>query len=139
LALALVRRYGLDIKEDQVYFPIFRSEAAFNNPDSSGRKFLNALPELDRQLIESLKPYNGGGQGLWALHHLDILRKHRRLLSVELHPISLSLQGTLKEGDFLPLAIEALHVNDETIIGMLRKGVDAKLVRTKFFVRMAEE
>ena len=139
LAMALVRRYGLDIKEDQVYFPIFRSGSSFNDKNSPGRKFIDALPELDRRLIESLKPYKGGNQGLWTLHHLDILRKHRRLLSVELHPISITLPGTLKEGDFEPLAVEAVRVNEETIIGMLRKGVNPTLVRSKFYVRINEE
>jgi hypothetical protein len=86
------------------------------------------LPELDRRLIESLKPYKGGNQGLWALHHFDILRKHRRLLSVGLHPISITLQGTLKEGDFEPLAVEAVHVNEETIIGMLRTDAGRQCV-----------
>lgn len=32
-----------------------------------------------------------------------------------------------------------MHVNEETIIGMLRKGVDAKLVQSKFYVRLDEE
>jgi hypothetical protein len=139
LAMVLVRRHGLDVKEDQVYFPIARSETAFNDRNWAGRKLLNALPPQDRQVIESLKPYKGGSEGLWTLHHLDILRKHRRLLSVELHPISITLKGTLKEGDFEPLAVEAVHVNEETIIGMLRKGVSPTLVRSKFYVRMNEE
>lgn len=139
LAMALVRRHGLNIKEDQVYFPIARSESSFNDRNSAGRKFIDALPEQDRRLIESLKPYKGGNHGLWTLHHLDIVRKHRRLLSVELHPISITLQGTLKEGDFEPLAVEAVHFNEETIIGMLRKGVNPTLVRSKFYVRINEE
>jgi hypothetical protein len=49
------------------------------------------------------------------------------------------LQGTLKEGDFEPLAVEAVHVNEETIIGMLRKGVIPTLVRSNFYVRINEE
>ena len=61
------------------------------------------------------------------------------MLSVELHPISISLLGTLQPGDFEPLAVEAVHVNEETIIGMLRKGIDAKFVQSKFYVRLDEE
>ncbi len=139
LAMVLVRRHGLDIKEEQVYFPIARSEAIFYDKNWPGRKLLDMLPEKDRAIIESLKPYKGGSVSLWTLHHLDIVRKHRRLLSVELRPISISLQGKLQPGDFEPLAVEALRVNEETIIGMLRKGIDAKLVQSKFYVRLDEE
>jgi hypothetical protein len=32
-----------------------------------------------------------------------------------------------------------VHVNEETIIGMLRKGVSPTLVRSKFYVRINEE
>jgi hypothetical protein len=45
----------------------------------------------------------------------------------------------LAPGDFEPLAVEAVHVNEETIIGMLRKGVDANLVRSKFYVGLDEK
>lgn len=139
LMMALVRRHGLNIKEEQVYFPIARSEAVFLDKNWSGRKLLDMLPEKDRAIMESLKPYKDGSKSLWMLHHLDIVRKHRRLLSVELHPISISLQGTLQPGDFEPLAVEAVHVNEETIIGMLRKGINARLVQSKFYVRLDEE
>jgi hypothetical protein len=86
-----------------------------------------------------LKPYQGGSYAIWILHHLDIVRKHRRLLSVVLRPISISIQGTLAPGDFEPLVVEAVHVNDETIIGMLRKGADVNLVRSKFYVGLDEQ
>jgi len=139
LAMALVRRHNLDVREDKVYFPIARSEAHFADRKWFGRKLIDALPTKEREIIESLKPYHGGSPPIWAMHRLDILRKHQRLLSVVLRPISISLQGTLAPGDFEPLAVEAVHVNEETLIGMLRKGVDAKLVRSKFYVGLAEE
>ena len=106
LAMTLVRRHGLQIKEEQIYFPIARDEANFQDKKWSGRKLINMLPDKDRAIIKSLKPYKGGSESLWTLHHLDIVRKHRRLLSVELHPISISLQGTLQPGDFEPLPVE---------------------------------
>lgn len=139
LAMALVRRHNVNIREDKVYFPIARSETRFADTNWSGRKLINALPANERQIIESLKPYQGGSHAIWTLHHLDVVRKHQRLLSVVLRPISISLQGTLTPGDFEPLAVEAVHVNEETIIGMLRKGVDANLVRSKFYVGLNEE
>jgi hypothetical protein len=104
LAMVLVRRHNLDIKEDKVYFPIARSETHFADSNWTGRKFINALPANERAIIESLKPYQGGSHAIWALHHLDIVRKHRRLLSVLLRPISISIHGTLAPGDFEPLA-----------------------------------
>ena len=137
--MTLVRRHNLNIREDKIYFPIAKSETNFADKNWSGRKFLDALPTKEREIIETLKPYQGGSHAIWTMHHLDIVRKHRRLLSVVLRPISISLQGTLAPGDFEPLAVEAVHVNEETIIGMLRKGVDAKLVRSKFYVALDEE
>ena len=139
LAMALVRRNGSAIKEEEVYFPIARSEAAFRSEKGAGQKILGALGSREREIIGALNPYQGGNQDIWTLHYLDIVRKHRRLLSVVLRPISISLEGTLAPGDFEPLAVDAVHVNDEAIIGMLRKGVDAKLVRSKFYVALNEE
>jgi hypothetical protein len=139
LAMALVRRNGSSIKEDEIYFPIARSEESFKSEKWAGRKMLDALGPQERKIIQALDPYRGGNQDIWMLHHLDIVRKHRRLLSVVLRPMSISLQGTLAPGDFEPLAVDAVHVNDETIIGMLRKGVDAKLVRSNFYVALDEK
>ena len=139
LAMALVRRHNLNITEDKVYFPIASSATQFADTKWSERKFIDALPANEPSLIESLKPYQGGSYAIWALHHLDIVRKHRRLLSFVLRPISISIQGTLAPGDFEPLAVDAVHVNDETIIGMLRKGVDANLVRSNFYVGLDEQ
>jgi hypothetical protein len=137
--MALVRRHNLNIEEDKVFFPIANSELRYASPKWTGRKFINALPSNERAIIESLKPYQGGSHAIWALHQLDILRKHRRLLYCFLKPISISMRGTLAPGDFEPLAVEAVHVNDETIIGMLRKGVDVKLVLSKFYVGLDEQ
>jgi hypothetical protein len=139
LAAALVRRHRLPFDEDEVYFPIARSEATFTKQSWPGRKFIDALPANEQQIIASLRPYKGGSAPLWALHHLDIVRKHRRLLTVLPRPITITLQGTLQLGDFKPLAVDAVHVNEEIIIGMLRKGVDPKLVRAKFYVALDEQ
>ena len=57
--------------------------------------------------MNHLQPYQGGNSALWALHHLDIVRKHRRLLNARLRPIHMSIQGTLAEGDFTPLGGES--------------------------------
>jgi hypothetical protein len=80
LAMALVRRHGLPIEEHRVYFPIADSEEALIK--KGGAPLLQQLPEEDRVKLFSLKPYRKGNAALWALHHLDIVRKHRRLLDV---------------------------------------------------------
>jgi hypothetical protein len=87
----------------RVFFPIAKSKDEFERSGSGAQKFLEGLPKLDRGLMEHLKPYQGGNDALWALHHLDIVRKHRRLLNARLNPIHMSIEGTLAEGDFTPL------------------------------------
>jgi hypothetical protein len=103
LAMVLVKRHNLEIREDRVFFPIARSKEEFERPGGAAQKFLECLPALERRLMEHLQPYQGGNPSLWALHHLDIVRKHRRLLNARLRPIHMSIQGALAEGDFTPL------------------------------------
>lgn len=137
LAMALVRRHALEIREDKVRFPIFRSEAAFR--EQEGGLLLRQLPERERAIIVALKPYPEGNPALWTLHHLDIVRKHKRLLDVRIQPIHMTIEGTLKEGDFEALATGAIQVNDETVVGLLRKGVPQPSIRSSFYVAMSEE
>jgi hypothetical protein len=123
LAMVLVKRYNLQIREDRVFFPIARSKEEFERPDGSAQKFLEGLFRLERQLIDHLQPYQGGNLSLWALHHLDIVRKHRRLLNARLRPIHMLIQGALAEGDFTPLGGEgSIQVGAETVLGMIKKG-----------------
>jgi hypothetical protein len=140
LAMVLVKRHNLRIREDRVFFPISKSKEDFERVGSGAQRFLEGLPELDRRLMGHLKPYQGGNDALWALHHLDIVRKHRRLLNARLRPIHMSIQGTLAEGDFTPLGGEgSIQVGAETVLGMIRKGVPPIAVRTRFYVGIEEE
>jgi len=136
LAMALVRRHSLEIAEDRVSFPIFRSEEAFTK--QNGGTLLQLLPESDRAIIVSQKPYPEGNPALWALHHLDIVRKHRRLLDIHIQPIHLSMVGTLTADDFTPLATGPFQVNEETVLGLIRKGVPEPAMQSRFFVAMNE-
>jgi hypothetical protein len=136
LAMALVRRHDLTIAENRVYFPIADSEANF---EKSGKVLLQQLPDTERLKIVALKPYSGGNAALWALHHLDIVRKHRRLLDVQIQPIHLSMSGTLKDGDFEPLGGSPIHVGAETIIGLIRKGVPRPAMQSRFYVAINEQ
>jgi hypothetical protein len=140
LAMVLAKRHNLQIREDRVFFPIAKSKEEFERVGSGAQKFLEGLPQLERQLVEHLKPYRGGNEALWALHHLDIVRKHRRLLNARLRPVHMSIQGTLAEGDFTPLGGEgSIQVGAETVLGMIRKGAPPVAVHTRFYVGMDEE
>jgi hypothetical protein len=135
LAMTLVRRYGLAIPENQVYFPIADSEEVFSN---GGAPLLQQLPAEDRAKLLSLKPYREGNAALWALHHLDIVRKHRRLLDVQIRPVHLSMVGSLKSGDFEPLHGEPFQAGAETVLGLLRKGVPGPAMQSRFYVAINE-
>jgi hypothetical protein len=81
IASALAKRNGKRPDSNR-HFPIFACELAMIDPvlgiDNKERK--QWLSDKERAAIKSLKPYNGGDQSLWLLHHLDIVRKHERLL-----------------------------------------------------------
>jgi hypothetical protein len=136
LAMALVRRHSLEIAEDRVSFPFFRSKEAFDK--QNGGPMLQLLPDSDRAIIAAQKPYPEGNPTLWALHHLDIVRKHRRLLDVQIRPIHLSMAGNLKPDDFRPLATGPFQVNEETLLGLIRKGVPDPAMQSRFFVALNE-
>ena len=122
LATTLADRHDA-CKPDDAYFPVARSEAAFISGKYKGAKLINGLPGRERAIIESLKPYKGGNEPLWTLHQLDIQRKHRRLINVDIVPRSFSMQGPMTIGDdFTPVASGPFRVNEKTVIGLLRKG-----------------
>jgi hypothetical protein len=136
LAMALVRRHRLAIPEHRVCFPIADSEEAFSK--KGGEPLLEQLPDQDRAKIVSLKPYLEGNPALWSLHRLDIVRKHRRLLDVQIRPIHLSMIGSLKPGDFEPLHGEPFQAGAETLLGLLRKGVPGPAMQSRFYVAINE-
>lgn len=60
-------------------FPVSRSQRAFED---------NGIPNMARRIskeavevVEGLKPYRGGNPALWMLHRLDIVDKHRTLIT----------------------------------------------------------
>lgn len=78
LAVRLAQRHG-HVRPKNVYFPISRSVEVFN---CDGLKKMWALSEIHQRIIQDLKPYEGGDNLLAALHQLDIMRKHSRLIAV---------------------------------------------------------
>lgn len=92
LASTLAAKYNICAPED-AHFPISKSEAAFRAPGGKPAQFVSALPPIERSRLEALKPYQGGNADLWSLHRLDIMRKHRRLLTVVAEPDFFSVEG----------------------------------------------
>jgi hypothetical protein len=123
VATALAYRYGIPKPNDH-YFPVAKSEVIFKSGRGfKGAELVQGLPDLPRQMIEALKPYQGGNKALWFLHQLDIERKHRRLLEVEVRPLRLSMVGReAAHGDFIAVPTGALRLNEKTVLGQIRKG-----------------
>ena len=55
---------------------------------------IKLLSAADQAIIASLKPYKGGDDLLCALHDLDIMRKHRRLVGVVPFPRGVGIYPT---------------------------------------------
>ena len=79
LSCELVRSTG--VSEPKVYFPICESEQVYKS-ESAGKT--KGMPGSAKQLIDRLNPYGGGNHLLWGIHQLDIIDKHRLLLTTTL-------------------------------------------------------
>jgi hypothetical protein len=119
LASALARRYRIpDI--DDVYFPVAVDAKTFASNGYKGSKFVQSLPAVQRDIIKYLKPYKGGNDTLYALHRLDIVRKHKRLFEVEVIPSTMRLKGN---NLFIPVSTGYMRsADDETVLGLIAKG-----------------
>jgi hypothetical protein len=49
--------------------------------------------EKDQEKTKAIEPFAGGNERLHSLHHIDIMRKHRRLLPVHATPKSVQVIG----------------------------------------------
>jgi hypothetical protein len=127
LAYALATRHCPALI-DYAYFPVASGPDTFAARNYKGRKFVEALPAKERGIIESLKPYKGGSKSIYALHQLDIVRKHVRLLSVLVQPARLTISREAAPY-FEALSIAWMRsADDETVLGLLQKGApDPKL------------
>jgi hypothetical protein len=84
----VARRYSV-LGHIKVYFPIAPTAADWAaRTNFKGSEFIKALPADASQIFESLKPYPGGNDTLIALHELDNLRKHSRLIDVRIDPVA---------------------------------------------------
>jgi hypothetical protein len=86
LAASLALRNGKTPNADR-HFSICRTDLDFIDP-LAVRERKKWFSEREISITEGLKPYDGGDPLLFALHHLDVTRKHERLVSVHLIPTS---------------------------------------------------
>ena len=100
LASAIAKRHMV-LGQIDAYFPIAESFDDWMSGNYKANKFVKSLPADDAQVFEALKPYPGGNDSLYALHHLDILRKHRRLVGVGLVPVAVLTTPDLIAAGFM--------------------------------------
>jgi len=112
LAAALAKRNGATPNR-HMHFPIFYSVHDFCDP-LNGLHSKKWLSEAEIRIIKKLKPYEGGNVNLWALHQLDILRKHERLIAVSVRPKIVSARWKT----VLPPRVERpfLRLSHETVL-----------------------
>jgi hypothetical protein len=63
----------------KVYFPISADLAEY---DEKKTRYLGEARPAAVAAIDELRPYKGGNDTLWALHNLNIIDKHRLLITV---------------------------------------------------------
>ncbi len=83
---------------DTTAFPIWRSEAKYK----SGRPgYAKGISKAALEILDGLKPYEGGNDALWRLHKLDIIDKHRLLLTVAARQEHVTIDFGLLAGELL--------------------------------------
>jgi hypothetical protein len=125
LASALSARNRVSNNPD-ARFPIYRCLYDFIDP-LGGLESIKWLSQTERTIVKSLNPYQGGNDLLWRLHQLDIMRKHRRLLSVSIRPATFSIMGWGLSHHYTPVSTGFMQVNnEETVLGFVPKGSTAQ-------------
>jgi hypothetical protein len=77
LACALIKRVGNE-PTAHTYFPVCESSQKYKS--ESARK-VEGISLADKEAIDLIKPYGGGNDSLWGLHRLDIIDKHKLLIT----------------------------------------------------------
>ncbi|MFI4998525.1 MAG: hypothetical protein ACHQK9_01495 [Reyranellales bacterium] len=98
LASALAVRSGKSPSSSR-HFPFAQTAADFMDPKRMAER-KKWLGPADLTIIEAAKPYRGGNDFLYALHQLDILRKHERLLRFEVFVSQFSMDVAAAEQGF---------------------------------------
>ena len=139
LACAIARRHGVQ-KIDNVYFPVARSADHFASGNYKGKELIKGIPPAERAKIESLKPYEGGNLLLWSLHHLDIVRKHQRLLEVQVSPrtFSITMWGDIDEYITMVSTGWKRSTDQEAVLALIKKGAPKPQMRLSPHVSLIE-
>jgi hypothetical protein len=104
LAVALVSAAG-GTPDKYVSFPVFDSLKAYND---LSRDRLKGVSQYCLQTIDNMQPYKQGfGHWAWQLHQLDIIDKHRLLLTV----------ATMAVGRTMTVSEQAVFEAKQTITG----------------------
>jgi hypothetical protein len=89
LFTALIERNGM-VVDRSTYFPV--------TPDSSNflgtiekHEAEHRLSKAEATAIKNMRPYKGGNDTIYLLHHLDLKRKHRKLIEIRPRPGSIHL------------------------------------------------
>jgi hypothetical protein len=77
VACEMVR--SVNIEPDRVCFPISESREKYE-ANSGGQTY--GMPTEAKNDIDRMRPYLGGNNGFWLIHKLDIIDKHRLLVTV---------------------------------------------------------
>lgn len=140
LAFAIFER-GCSCREKDVCFPVAETEAKFQSGDYTGAKFVESLPQAYRLRIESIKPFASGNPTLWALHKLDIRRKHHRLLSVVPQPSTLTVGVGSPFSEYRSVAMPGyLEIGERVVVGHIPAGgIEPPIAFTAFVVMNEQE
>ncbi len=76
-----------------VYFPIFDSSSEY---EAKKLKQIRGMRQDAIDAIDELKPYRGGNDTLWRLHKLNLVDKHRLLVTVGSQMRSADIEDYLK-------------------------------------------
>jgi hypothetical protein len=63
----------------QTCFPIAETRQKY---ESSKAAKVRGMTDFAKAAIDDLRPYGGGNESLWRIHHLDIVDKHRELIVI---------------------------------------------------------
>jgi hypothetical protein len=117
LFTALVRRNtNVELGRD-TYFPITPDAANFLGTIQK-HETEQRLSQREAAAIKGLQPYKGGNDTLYLLHHLDIQRKHRRLIELRPRP------GSVRLPFFGPHTPVWDHMEDKSILLRFAPGTD---------------
>ena len=93
---------------DQVGFPISESEPLSDRQQARFQGKVQGMRQDAIDAIKAIKPYKGGNNTLWRLHHLNRIDKHRLLMAAGACVSLVDPRFMHKVRDFLITGIEPL-------------------------------